>query len=169
MKRRIAAAFSAVMLGLIPVAGCASDPLPEASSTNVDLSDPDQVIANALQTMFNWKPTIDASPNAAYQRAAIYLSGDLAKQADNAPEPRRGSQWEQWRADGATIAAQAYFVADETPPNSDDQVHRVVVIVQSALTADGSLIDEIRYTAWVTASKSNDGWRVTSIEFQNEP
>ena len=89
MKRRIAAAVCAVMLGLIPAAGCASDPLPEASSTNVDLSDPDQVIANALQTMFNWKPTIDASPNAAYQRAAIYLSGDLAKQADNAPEPRR--------------------------------------------------------------------------------
>ena len=75
---------------------------------------------------------VDASPDAAYQRAAIYLSGDLAKQADNAPKPRPGSQWEQWRADGATIAAQAYFVADETPPNSDDQMHRVVVIVQSA-------------------------------------
>jgi hypothetical protein len=165
MKRRIAAAFCAAMLGLIPAAGCASDPLPVASSTNVDRSDPNQVIANALQTMFTWKPKVDDSANTAYQRAAIYLSGDLAKQVDKAPGPRPGSQWEQWRADGATIAAQAYFVADETPPNSEEQMHRVVVIVQSALTADGRLIDEIRHTAWVTADKSNDGWRVTSIEF----
>lgn len=165
MKRRIAAAVCAAMLGLIPAAGCRSDELPTPSPTNVDLSDPDEVIANALQTMFTWNPTLDASSNAAYQRAAIYLSGDLAKQADNAPKPRAGSQWEQWRADGATIAAQAYFVADETPPNSDDQMHRVVVIVQSAMTADRRFIDEIRYTAWVTAGNSNDGWRVTSIEF----
>ena len=165
MKARIAAAVCAAMLGLIPAAGCASDPLPEASLTKVDLSDPDQVIANALQTMFTWKPTVDDSADAAYQRAAIYLSGDLAKQADNAPAPRPGSQWEQWRADGATIDAQAYVVADETPPNSEDQIHRVVVIVQSALTADRRLIDEIRHTAWVTANNSNDGWRVTSIEF----
>jgi hypothetical protein len=166
MKHRIAAAVSAAMLGLIPASGCASDPLlPVASSTKVDLSDPDQVIANAMQTMFTWIPTRDASPNAAYQRAAIYLSDDLAKQADNAAEPRPGSQWEQWRVDGDTIAAQAYFVADETPPNSADEMHRVVVIVQSAMTADRRLIDEIRHTAWVTAKHSNDGWRVTSIEF----
>lgn len=165
MKSRIAAAVFAAMLCLIPAAGCASDPLPVASSTNVDLSDPDQVIANALQTMFTWNPTRDASTNAAYQRAAIYLSDDLAKQADNAPEPGPGSQWELWRADGATITAQAYFVDDETPPNSDDQMHRVVVIVQSAMTADRRLSDEIRHTAWVTATKSNDGWRVSSIEF----
>jgi hypothetical protein len=166
MKLRIAAAISAAMLSLIPAAGCASDPLPPAERpTKVDLSDPDEVIANALQTMFTWKPTRDASPDDAYQRAAIYLSGDLANQADNTPGPRPGSQWEQWRAGGATIDAQAYFVADETPPNSDDQMHRVVVIIQSALTADRRLIDEIRHTAWVTADNSDDGWRVTSIEF----
>lgn len=165
MKPRTVAGVSAVVLGLIPSAGCASDPLPVTSSTNVDLSDPNQVIANAVQTMFTWNPTRDASPNAAFQRAAIYLSDDLAKQADNAPEPRPGSQWEQWRIDDATIAAQAYFVADETPPNSDAQLHRVVVILQSAMTPDHRLIDEIRHTAWVTANNSSDGWRVTSIEF----
>jgi hypothetical protein len=165
MKTRIAAAVCAVMLGLVPAAGCASDPLPEASSGKVDLSDPDQVIANALQTMFTWKPSVDDSADAAYRRAAIYLSDNLAREAENAPAPGAGSQWEQWRADGATVDAQAYFVADETPPNSEDQVHRVVVVIQSALTSDSRLIDEIRHTAWVTADKSGDGWRVTSIQF----
>lgn len=165
MKPRILASVFAAMLALIPAAGCTLDPLPVASSTNVDRSDSDQVIANAMQTMFTWHPTSDASPNAAYQRAAIYLSDDLAKQADNAAEPRPGSQWDQWRRDNATIAARAYFVVDETPPNSADEMHRVVVIVQSAMTEDSRLIDEIRHTAWVTATHFDDGWRVTSIEF----
>lgn len=165
MKRRILAGVFAAILVLGPASGCALDPLPVASSANVDLSDPDQVIANAVQTMFTWHPSRDASPNAAYQRAAIYLSDDLVEQADTATQPRPGSQWDQWRLDNATVAAQAYFVVDETPPNSTDQMHRVVVVVQSALTEDDRLIDEIRHTAWVTATRSDDGWRVTSIEF----
>jgi hypothetical protein len=165
MKSRVAGAVCAVMVGLIPAVACASDPLPVASSTNIDLSDPDQVIVNAMATMFTWNPTRDASPDAAYRRASIYLSGDLAQQADKAAKPGTGSQWEQWHADGAEITAKVYFVADETPPNADDVVHRVVVIVQSATTQENRLIDEIRHTAWVVANKSNNGWRVTSIQF----
>lgn len=165
MRSRIAAAACALMLGFGAAVGCASDPLPVADTTNVDLSDPDQVIAKALETMFTWDPTRDASPDAAYQRAAVYLSGDLAQQTDSASAPGPGSQWEQWRADGAEIAAKVYFVADETPPDSADVVHRVVVIVQSATTQDHRLIDEIRHTAWVQAGRSNNGWRVTSIHF----
>jgi hypothetical protein len=159
------AAVCAVMVSIIPVAGCASDPLPVASTTDIDLSDPDQVIANALTTMFTWNPKRDASPDTAYKRAAIYLSGDLAKQADRASTPGPGSQWEQWRAERASIIAKVYFVADEAPPNADDVVHRVVVIVQSATTEDNRLIDEIRHTAWVVSNKSSNGWRVTSIQF----
>jgi len=165
MKPRLAAALCAVTVGLLPVAGCASDALPLTNTTNVDLSDPDQVIANAMETMFTWNPTRDASPDTAYQRAAIYMSADLGKQADQGTTPGGGSQWEQWRADGAEITAKVYFVADETPPDSDDLVHRVVVVVQSATTQDHRLIDEIRHTAWVQAAKSNNGWRVTSIQF----
>jgi Peptidase family M23 len=81
----------------------------------------------------------------------------------SAPGP--GSQWDQWRADGAMITAKMYFLADETPPNSDDVAHRVVVVVQSATTSDNRLIDEIRHTAWVTANKADNRWRVTNIRF----
>lgn len=163
MRTRIAAAVSAVMVGFIP-AGCASDPLP-TPTTAADLHNPDQVIVTAMETMFTWNTASDPSPAAAYKRAAMYLTGDLAKQADKAPQPGPGSQWEQWRANSATIAAQAYLMADETPPNSGDEVHRVVVIIQSATTADHRLIDEIRHTAWVIAKRSNDGWRVNDIQF----
>jgi hypothetical protein len=164
MRSRIAAITSAVMVTLVPTAGCTSDPLPLPVAASTDISDPDKVIALALVTMFTWNPTGDASPSTAYERAAIYLTNDLAKQI-GAAEPGPGSQWEQWRTNQATIAAKAYVVADETPPNSDDQMHRVVVIVQSATTADHRLIDEIKYTAWVVATRSNAGWRVASIQF----
>lgn len=165
MKTLVAVLVCLTIVIVVPVTACASDPLPVADTSNVDLSDPDQVIADALTTMFTWRPTKDASPDASYRRAAVYLSGDLAKQAEQTTKPGPGSQWDQWRADGATVTAKVYFLADETPPNSADVTHRVVVVVQSAATSDNRLIDEIRHTAWVTANKSNNGWRVTSIEF----
>jgi hypothetical protein len=155
----------AILMFLVWTTGCASDPLPVADTTNLDLSDPDQVIANALTTMFTWNPAKEESPDVAYRRAAGYMTGDLASQAEHMTTPGPGSQWDQWRSDGASVTAKVYFLADETPPNSDDVVHRVAVVVQSAATSDNRLIDEIRHTAWVTADKSNNGWRVTSIEF----
>jgi hypothetical protein len=165
VRARLAACAVAIAVASGLGAGCASDPLPVASSTNVDLSNPDQVIANALETMFTWNPTKEASSDVAYKRAAIYLSGDLAKQGGNSPPPGPGSQWELWRAAGASVTAKAYFVSDEAPPNTDTEVHRVVVVVQSATTPDGRLLTEIRHTAWVTVAKSNNGWRVTNIKF----
>lgn len=165
MKTLIGLLVCLTIVVIGPITGCASDPLPITNTKDVDLSDPDEVIANALTTMFTWRPTQDASTDAAYQRAAVYLSGDLVKQGEQITAPRPGSQWDQWRADGASITAKVYFLADETPPNSDDVAHRVVVVVQSAATEDNRLIDEIRHTAWVTVNKANNGWRVTSIKF----
>jgi hypothetical protein len=95
--------------------------------------------------------------------ASIYLAGGLNDQAGGSPPPGDGSQWQEWRAAGASIVAKAYLVVDETPPNSDSEVHRVVVIVQSAKTGDGKLVDELRTTAWVTANRADNAWRVTNI------
>lgn len=166
MKTAAAVWFCTLAIAVAPaVAGCASDPLPLTTTTGADLGDPNQVIANAMATMFTWNPARDSSADIAFQRASVYMSGDLAAQSKTVAPPGPGSQWDQWRTSGAQIGAKVYFVADETPPNSDSEVHRVVVIVQSALTADNRLIDEIRHTAWVTANKSNNGWRVTGIQF----
>ncbi|MFN3004674.1 hypothetical protein [Mycolicibacterium wolinskyi] len=165
MKKLVAVIVCLTIVVIGPVTGCRLDPLPIDQVASVDLSDPDQVIADALTTMFTWRPTQDESPDTAYRRAAAYLAGDLAKQGEQTTTPGPGSQWDQWRSDGANVTAKVYFLADETPPNSTDVTHRVVVVVQSIATLDNRLIDEIRHTAWVTAKRSNNGWRVTSIEF----
>jgi hypothetical protein len=153
-----------VIMVVAPVTGCASDPVPIPTAAHADLSNPDTVIAEALTTMFTWDPTKDASPDVSYQRAAVYLSDDLAGQGGQS-SPGPGSQWKQWAADGAAITAKVYVLADETPPNSDDVMHRVVVVAQTVATSDNRLIDEIRHTAWVTVTKSGNDWRVTGIQF----
>jgi hypothetical protein len=164
MRTVVSLVVCLVIVVMVPVTGCRSDPVPVSTAADADLSNPNTVIANALTTMFTWDPTKDASPDVAYQRAAVYMSGDLAGQGgQSAPGP--GSQWKQWAADGAAITAKVYFLGDETPPNSDTLMHRVVVVAQTVATSDNRLIDQIRHTAWVTATKTNNEWRVTSIQF----
>jgi hypothetical protein len=164
MRTVVSLVVCLVIVVMAPVTGCRSDPVPVSTAADADLSNPNTVIANALTTMFTWDPTKDASPDVAYQRAAVYMSGDLAGQGgQSAPGP--GSQWKQWAADGAAITAKVYFLGDETPPNSDTLMHRVVVVAQTVATSDNRLIDQIRHTAWVTATKTNNEWRVTSIQF----
>ncbi|MEE6168372.1 MULTISPECIES: hypothetical protein [unclassified Mycolicibacterium] len=164
MRTVVSLVVCLVIVVMVPVTGCRSDAVPNNTAADADLSNPDTVITNALTTMFTWDPTKDASPDVAYQRAAVYMSGDLAGQGgQSAPGP--GSQWKQWAADGAAITAKVYFLGDETPPNSDTLMHRVVVVAQTVATSDNRLIDQIRHTAWVTATKTNNDWRVTSIQF----
>ena len=164
MKRRIAPRVSAVMLGLIPAVfgrthfrrggGPTSTAATQTRSSRMPCR---PCSIGSRQSML--PPTPPTSGRQSTCRA-IWRNRPITH-----PSPGSGSQWEQWRAGGATIAAQAYFVADETPPNSDDQMHRVVVIVQSALNADGRLIDEIRHTAWVTAEQIERRLAGDHIEF----
>lgn len=164
MRTVVSLVVCLVIVVMVPVTGCRSDAVPISTAAEADLSNPDTVITNALTTMFTWDPTKDASPDVAYQRAAAYMSSDLAGQGgQSAPGP--GSQWKQWAADGAAVTAKVFFLGDETPPNSDTLMHRVVVVAQTVATSDNRLIDQIRHTAWVTATKTNNEWRVTSIQF----
>ena len=168
MRTAVAQLIRLALAGLATLmlcTACASDPLPVADTADLDLSDPDQVITDALTAMFTWNPAQENSPDVAYRRAGVYLTGDLANQADQMTTPGPGSQWDQWRSEHASITAKVYFVADETPPDSDDVAHRVAVVIQSVTTPDNRLIDEIRHTVWVTANKSAGSWRITGIEF----
>lgn len=170
MRRRIASLLTVLVLAVL-VGACTTDPYEEeiptsaaAEAADANLSDPDTVIRDALETMFTWAPAEEDSPAAAYARAGVYLSDALAGEASTVTVPGPGTQWQEWRANNAIVEATAYLLADETPTNSADQRHRVAVVVQSA-TVNGSLIDEIRRTAWVVADRSDSNWRVTSMQF----
>lgn len=170
MKARFAAAVAAVMMAL-NVTGCASDPVVRTTqNTNVnaevDLGDPDEVIRDGLETMFTWIPAEDDSPADAYERASDYLSQELADQVGTVPVPGPGTNWDTWRTSNAMIEASAFLLADETPPNSSTERHRVAVVVQNA-TVNGSLIDEIQRTAYVTAGLTDGAWRITKMQFSS--
>ena len=51
MRTLVALLVCVAVVVIGPITGCASDPLPVASTRDVDLGDPDEVIANALTTM----------------------------------------------------------------------------------------------------------------------
>lgn len=170
MTVRIAAVLTAIALAL-NVTGCASDPVVRTTqNTNVnaevDLGDPDEVIRDGLETMFTWIPAEDDSPSDAYQRASDYLSPELAGEAGTVGVPGPGTNWDSWRSANAMIEASAFLLADETPPNSPTERHRVAVVVQNA-TVNGSLIDEIQRTAWVTAGVTDGAWRITKMQFSS--
>ncbi|QRI78003.1 MULTISPECIES: hypothetical protein [Rhodococcus] len=134
------------------------------ATPDIDREDPLVVIETALETMFTWRPAEDESGAAALERAAPYLGPELGSQTV-VSQPGPGSQWEQWKRDQATVRADAAFLADEHPPDSDDTVHRVLSIRQSATTPNDLLIDENEHVAWAIATRGDDGWRLTSLQF----
>ncbi|MXQ78614.1 hypothetical protein GSM98_20880 [Rhodococcus rhodochrous] len=149
--------------GVLIVSGCGEN-IQGTATPDIDREDPLVVIETALETMFTWRPAEDESGAAALERAAPYLGPDLASQTGVA-QPGPGSQWEQWKLDEAIVRADAVFLADEHPPDNDETVHRVVSITQSATTPNDLLIDENEHIAWAIATRDEDGWRLTSLQF----
>ncbi|WP_128642438.1 hypothetical protein [Rhodococcus opacus] len=160
-----AAGFAVVVAAAALVASGCGDSVSGTAAPEIDRGDPLAVIETALETMFTWNPTRDASGADALERARPYLGPDLASSTAGESQPGPGSQWEQWKHDEATVRAEALFLADEHPPDNDHTVHRVVTIRQSATTPNNLVLDENEHTAWVVATKGPDGWRLDSLQF----
>jgi hypothetical protein len=129
----------------------------------VNQHDPNQVIQAAMQTMFSWQPGQDASAVDAFVRARPFLSAPLAAQRLDL-STGGGTQWHDWANERATIDAKADVVSDEHPPDTSDEVHRVVAVTQNITTAPMAPQDAVKFTVWVTAVNTPSGWRVDSIQ-----
>jgi hypothetical protein len=155
----VAVAVLAVVMGCAPAQGI---------TASVDQNDPAAVITKVIETMFSWQPGKDTSPADAFTRAKPLLSAPLAAQQPDLAGPQAGSQWHDWAYARATIAANAVIVADEHPPDTPDKVFRVVAIKQAIggpkVGAGDATGNEINSTAWVTAVRTSQGWRVDSIQ-----
>lgn len=123
----------------------------------------EQTIRRGLEAMFTWYPSTDKSPADAIGRATRYLTADMAK-TSNSSNPTL--QWTRWKEAGASVIAAADIQADE-PDQKDSatQVKRVVAIVQHVDTGRGAPTSEPPITAWVTASQTSGGWRISAMAF----
>ncbi|WP_245814079.1 hypothetical protein [Rhodococcus marinonascens] len=187
MIRKVAMRFSTRLLisGVLSVgvvlAGCSS---PETGSEHVgsddhvriDPLDPTQLGAEdtattAMGAILSWQPAVDESKSDALRRARPWLGGDLAVAVDQATGPaptlRPDQEWLAWRESGAAVSASCTR-ADSTPAAPEGM--RTVVIdvtcTQTVLHAAGSSTPRAPETWRTTATRTDDGWRLTGFRYQ---
>lgn len=165
-KNRIGLVLAGALSALALLVGCAEQvegtAVPAADAVE-SFEDPTELILHAMETMFEWRPLSDASTADAFARATPYLAADLAGQTRSGPD-EGGAQWQKWAAAGATAQVEAVIASDEHPPDTDASVKRVVLIAVTIVTPDGRPLDTFDFTAWVSAGKTSQGWRVDEIE-----
>ena len=165
-NNRIGLALAGVLSALALLVGCAEQiegtAVPAAYAVET-FDDPTELIVHAMEVMFEWRPGSDASTADAFARANPYLSADLAAQTRSGPD-EGGAQWQKWADAKANAQVEAVIASDEHPPDTADSVQRVVLIAVTIVTPDGRPLDTYDFTAWVSAGKTPQGWRVDEIE-----
>lgn len=150
----------AAVAALLVLAGC-SRPSQATGYPVVDRQDALAVMSVAVATMFTWHPAREASTADAFRRAVPYFTDEYAAQAFSV-RGAGGEQWKTWARQGAVVVARAEVLSDEHPADHPASRQRVLAINQEIRGGDGGRI--IALTAWVTAVRVSDGWRVSRVE-----
>ncbi|MFE7745543.1 hypothetical protein [Nocardia sp. NPDC057455] len=152
----------AALLAATLAVGC-SDP------TGSDAHEGDKeaiaTIRSGLQTMFTWHPGPDRSRADAYRRAAPWLTTELAAESGNSTERGPGAQWDQWARDRSGVEATVLVMGTEHTPDGPDRIDRLVLITQAVKTPEGKIVETTSLDARVLVQRTDQGWRIASIEF----
>ncbi|MDV6293476.1 hypothetical protein R3Q02_10600, partial [Rhodococcus aetherivorans] len=167
---RFLSAFVALIAALGFVVACGGgEPDPQSAWTGTDEDSlPDgarDAIEGALETMFTWYPTTDASTRDAYERASKYLTPELAA-ANHSSERGTSVWWDEWKAADASVIADALVIFGEHPKDSENAVERAVMLNQKVTASDGAVLEESDMRVdRVAAVKQGNDWRVSLISF----
>ncbi|MBX7432782.1 hypothetical protein JDV09_11795 [Mycobacterium sp. Y57] len=168
MGRIIGVLFTALVLSATGCGG-SSEESPHWSGSDAEETAPQEaqdVIVDALATMFTWHPTTDSSTLDAYQRALPYLGPELQAGKDNRVERGNSVWWQEWMQAEAEVTADALLVAGEHPADEADRVERAVRLTQMVVDPTGNELDSIVMDIpRVVAEQTADGWRVVEISF----
>ena len=175
MKSRVIIAALAAALVL---AGCgsngdadlASDDHAHIDPLNPDHMAPEQVATTAMGVILSWKPTEDASPTDAFQRARRWLGGklrDAANVTTTAPSGvRPDPRWVSWRESRDVISA-ACVRSDSTPAAPEGMRTLVIDVTcrQNVLHVGGAITPLTPETWRTTVTRTGDGWLLTDYRF----
>lgn len=128
-----------------------------------DDADPQTVVAQALTTIFGWRPVSDISAGAALTRARPWLTDELARDADSPPATgiRPLPQWSSWRASRDVITAAATHI-EQTAPPTGQQCTVTATITQTVVHLDGSTTVFRVLRAMAAVRRTENGWRLAS-------
>lgn len=143
------------------------DGLPDPSG--VDRTDPEAVISAYVTTAATWDTTLDKTSAYATQRAAIYLTAALrAAAARYDPDTATGqAEFTQAAQHDASSAVTIRDIAEEgLDVDQDGEVHRIVHTLVTITPRDGTAPSVVVSDVWVTATKENGQWAITSTRTQ---
>jgi hypothetical protein len=128
----------------------------------LDGADPQTVVAQALTTIFGWRPASDTSAGVALTRARPWLTDELARDADSPPATgiRELPQWSGWRASRDVITATTHI--EQTAPPTDRQCTVTATIAQTVVHLDGSTTVFRVLHAVALVQRTEKGWRLAS-------
>ena len=133
------AATFAISLAVIS-GGCggvvrqSADP-PAASGESAAYRDPGEVCAGFARDRFAHDTTVDAGPEAAHQRATVWLHPDLLA---HQPPAGRHRQWRTWSRHHAAVELRVEpWAGDALPPDTEDTAYRAVLMATTPVGAHG--------------------------------
>ena len=130
------------------------------------VTEAEDMLLAATQTMFTWYPTEDASADDAYQRALPYLGGRDMRASFNSITEGSAAMWPQWRKQKVTLTAKSNFAAGTVPADTSGQIERPIVVTQTEMKPTGDVTATREFTVErVVAKKNADRWQVEEIKF----
>ncbi|MBX9151956.1 hypothetical protein [Rhodococcus qingshengii] len=143
-----------------------SSPVVDVPS-NPDTDAAEDTVRQALSVAFTWYPATDRSPTDAYARAQNWFTESLAESllVDVHTERGPGAQWGQWASDNAKIVADVNVGCSGCPPDTDNLIHRVASIHQTAITGNETTPVTPDTTVWITLTKDGGEWLIDNIRY----
>ena len=168
-KRAWIRAVAVLGVAVIALAACSSrgdsggaqaPPNPQA------VTEAEDMLLAATQTMFTWYPTEDASADDGYQRALPYLGGRDMRASFNSVTEGSAAMWPQWRKQKVTLTAKSNFSAGTVPADTSRQIQRPIVVTQTEMKPTGEVNATREFEIErVVAKKTADRWQVEEISF----
>jgi hypothetical protein len=149
--------------GQTPPAGTATPSVP-APGHEVDLGDPAAVCEAFAVALFTIDSATDASPAAAYRRAAAYTTSRLAAALMN--PVRRLPAWAEPAAHRGRIDAELGDYAGEPPPGRAGTAHYAAVVTTTPTGTDGGTGRPRRRIVYCTLTRSGRQWQVAEYDLE---
>jgi len=147
----------------------AADP---PTDSGLDYRDPTAVCLRFADAVYRRDTRTDAGPQAAYRRAAAYLTGELAAAVAAAPEGR-DPQWATWRAHhAATNPAVTELTADgdARPADTSNESYRDAKVTVTPVGSDGWHGPTSEHLVLCTLRRDDRGrWRVEQYQISDQP
>lgn len=140
-------------------------PLPDASSVQVDLTDPEDVAVKSLQIIHTRDTTQEQRSGDSLERAADLMTDTLREELivdSSSVRPTR--QWGSWVEREASIAADASLMVEQHPPDEPERRRRAIEVDEYVTAASGTKIGKFRSVHYVDIRKDEDEWKIDALQ-----